>query len=183
MNIITIGSWSDEIWHDISPIYFEEFGDKGAKPVKVIKNMLNQRIAELHVWYNNTEAVGMALTGILSSNRVMIIDYLAISVDKRGQGLGKQFVHYLREKASAEGYQKLIVETEAEETEENKRRIHFWNSYGFLLTKYVHQYIWVPETYHAMYIPLIAHSKEITGEELFIYLNTFHRLSFRESKK
>lgn len=183
MNMKTVCSWNDEIWDDVSPIYFEAFGDKGAKPIKVIKNMLNQSLAELHVGYNDSEVVGVALTGKLSSNRVMIIDYLAISGNKRGQGLGKQFVQYLRDRASAEGCHKLIVETEAAETEENKKRIHFWSSCKFLLTEYIHHYVWVLETYYAMYIPLITSSKKVTGEELFVYFNTFHRLSFREPRK
>jgi hypothetical protein len=31
-----------------------------------------------------------------------------------------------------------------------------------------------------MYIPLVADLRKATGEELFVYINTFHRLSFRE---
>lgn len=182
MKIKTISTWNNETWDEISPLYMEAFGDKGAKPVKIIKNMLNQKIAELHLAYNDKEAIGIALTGKLTSHRVMIIDYLAITKKGRGHGLGKQFVNYLREKAVAEGYYKLIVETEAAETEENKIRIDFWSSCGFLITEYIHHYIWVPETYCAMYIPLIADSKKVTGEELFVYFNTFHRLSFREAR-
>ncbi|MCP3764395.1 GNAT family N-acetyltransferase [Domibacillus sp. A3M-37] len=179
MKIKTVGTWDDEIWQDVSPLYMEAFGDKGAKPVKIIKNMFAQGMAELHVAYNESAAVVMALTGKLVSDRVMIIDYLAVSEKERGHGLGKHFVDYLRQKAGDEGYQKLIIEAESEETPDNRRRIHFWQSCGFLLTEYVHHYIWVPETYQAMYLPLIADSRKVTGEELFGFMNTFHRLSFR----
>jgi hypothetical protein len=58
-----------------------------------------------------------------------------------------------------------------------------WQSCGFLLTEYVHHYVWVPETYRAIYLPLIADSRKTTGEELFVYINTFHRLSFRGGGK
>lgn len=180
MKIKSVGTWDDELWQDVSPLYLEAFGDKGAKPVKIIKNMFAKGIAELHVGYQESEAVVMALTGKLESDRVMIIDYLAVSEKERGHGLGKYFVDYLRQKAVAEGCQKLIIETESEDTPENRRRIHFWQSCGFLLTEYIHHYIWVPETYHAMYIPLMAVSKKVTGEELFVSINTFHRKSFRE---
>ncbi|WP_243300028.1 GNAT family N-acetyltransferase [Bacillus litorisediminis] len=183
MNIKTVGIWDDELWQDVSSLYLDAFGDKGAKPVKIIKNMFAQGIAELHVGYIESVAVVMALTGKLVSDRVMIIDYLAVTEKERGHGLGKHFVDYLREKAVEEGYQKLIIEVESENTPENKRRIHFWQSCGFLLTEYVHHYIWVPETYHAMYLPLIAESRKVTGEELFVYINTFHRLSFRGGGK
>lgn len=183
MRIITVGTWDDELWQDASPLFLEAFGDKGAKPVHIIKKMFAQGIAELHVGYKESVAVVMALTGKLVSDKVMIIDYLAVSEKERGYGLGKHLFDYLRQKAVAEGYQKLIIEVESEETPDNRRRIHFWQSCGFFLTKYVHHYIWVPETYHAMYVPLNADSRKVTGEELFVYINIFHRLSFRGGGK
>lgn len=183
MKIKTVCTWDDELWQEVSSLYIEAFGDKGAKPVKIINNMFAQGIAELHVGYNKSGPVVMALTGKLESERVMIIDYLAIVEKERGHGLGKHIVEYLRQKALAKGYQKIIIEAESEETPDNTRRFQFWQSCGFLLTEYVHHYIWVPETYHAMYLPLIAESRKVTGEELFVYINTFHRLSFRGGGK
>ncbi|MDZ5472834.1 GNAT family N-acetyltransferase [Bacillus sp. 31A1R] len=183
MNIITTGVWDDDLWRDAGPLYLEAFGDKGAKPVKIIKNMFEQGMAELHVGYNESKAVGMALTGKLESDKVMIIDYVAVSEKERGHGLGKHFVDYLRQKAVDYGYQKLIIEVESEDTLENRKRIEFWQSCGFHLTEYVHHYIWVPETYHAMYLPMITEQRKETGEELFKYINTFHRLSFRGGGK
>jgi len=184
MRVKTFYTWDDELWQNVSTLYLKAFGDKGAKPVRIIKNMFAQKIAELHVGYNNdSEVVAMSLTGKIVPEQVLIIDYLVVSEKEQGHGLGKYFVDYLRKKAVAEGYQKLIIEAESEETLDNRRRISFWKSCGFLLTEYVHHYIWVPETYRAMYLPLIADSKKITGEELFSYINTFHRLSFREDGK
>jgi len=183
MRIKTVGTWDDELWQDAWPLYSEAFGEKGAKPVRIIRNMFAQGIAELHVGYNESTAVSMAITGHLLSDKVMIIDYLAVSKKERGYGLGKHFVSYLQEKAASDGYKKLIIEAESEDTPENRRRIHFWQSCGFFLTKYVHQYIWVPETYHAMYVPLNGDSSKVNGEELFVYINTFHRLSFRGGGK
>jgi GNAT superfamily N-acetyltransferase len=183
VEIRTSCTWDDELWQNASPLYLETFGDKGAKPVKILKNMFAQGIAELHVGYNKSTPVVMSLTGKLVSERMLIIDYLAVSEKERGHGLGKQMVDYLRQKAVAEGYQKLIIEAESEETLDNRRRISFWQSCGFLLTEYVHHYIWVPETYRAMYLPLIADSRKTTGEELFVYINTFHRLSFRGGER
>ncbi|GAA0343755.1 hypothetical protein GCM10008967_37760 [Bacillus carboniphilus] len=183
MNIISVSEWNDALWQDASPLYIEAFGDKGAKSVKIIKNMFAQGIAELHVGYIDSKAVVMALIGKLVSERVLIIDYLAVSKEVRGHGLGKQFVDNLREKAVDEGYQKIIIEAESEDTPDNKRRIHFWQSCGFILTEYVHHYIWVPETYHAMYLTLLPGLKKEAGEELFRYIITFHKLSFRMSGK
>jgi GNAT superfamily N-acetyltransferase len=183
MKIKTFYTWDDELWQNVSPLYLKAFGEKGAKTVRIIKNMFAQGIAELHVGYKDSVAVVMSITGKLVSDQMLIIDYLAVSEKERGHGLGKHFVDYLRQKAVAEGYQKLIIEAESEETLDNRRRISFWQSCGFLLTEYVHHYIWVPETYCAMYLPLIADSRKTTGEELFVYINTFHRLSFRGGGK
>ncbi|MGI8386197.1 GNAT family N-acetyltransferase [Robertmurraya sp. P23] len=101
MKIKTVGTWDDELWQDASHLYLEAFGDKGAKPVHIIKNMFAQGIAELHVGYNESVAVVMALTGKLVSDKVMIIDYLAVSEKERGYGLGKYLVDYLRQKAAS----------------------------------------------------------------------------------
>lgn len=139
MNIKTVFTWDEELWQDVNSLYLEAFGDKGAKPVRIIKNMFAQGIAELHIGYSKSVAVVMALTGRIVSDRVMIIDYLAVSEKERGHGIGKQFVTYLRKRAVAEGYQKLIIEAESEETPDNRRRINFWQSCGFLLTEYDHR--------------------------------------------
>ncbi|MCU9614871.1 GNAT family N-acetyltransferase [Caldibacillus lycopersici] len=179
MKIITVDSWDDAIWKDAAPLYFEAFGNKGAKPEKVIKNMFAKQIAELHVAYKDSVAVAMAITGTLDNDKVIIIDYLAVAKKERGHGLGKYFVHYLREKAACERFNKIIIEIESDVTPENNSRVRFWQACGFLLTTYVHHYIWVPETYQAMYFPLVLDEKMQTGEELFIFINRFHGLSFR----
>ena len=56
MKIKTVCTWDDELWQEVSPLYIEAFGDKGAKPVKIINNMFAQGIAELHVGYNKSGA-------------------------------------------------------------------------------------------------------------------------------
>jgi len=183
MKIKTVATWDDDLWQDVYSLYSEAFGDKGAKPVRIIKNMFAKGNAELHVGYRESEAVVMAITGKLATDRIMIIDYLAVTEKERGSGLGKQLVDYLRRKAVAEGYQKIIIEAESEETPDNRRRIRFWQSCGFLLTEYVHHYIWVPEPYRAMYLPLVSDTRKVTGEELFVSINTFHRVSFRGGGK
>lgn len=183
MKIKSVVTWDDKLWQDVCALYLGAFEDKGAKPVKILKNMFAKGIAELHVGYSDSVAVVMAITGRLVSDRVMIIDYLAVAEKERGRGLGKQLVDYLRQKAVAEGYQQIIIEVESEETADNKRRIRFWQTCGFLLTDYVHHYIWVPEPYQAMYLSLDADRRKVTGEELFVYINNFHRISFLRGGK
>lgn len=179
MNIKSTTTWDEGLWKDASPLYIEAFGEKGAKPVKIIKNMLTKGIAELYVGYYESTPIVMALIGKLVPEQIMIIDYLAVSKKVRNQGIGRQFVDYLKEKAAEEGIQTLIIEAESEETADNQRRIEFWHTCGFRLTEYIHTYIWVPEKYKALYLPL-AGNKQISGEQLFVFINKFHGLSFRE---
>lgn len=181
MKIKTTSTWDQELWEDAGPIYAEAFGEKGAKPVKIIQNMLTKGIAELYIGYNESKAIAMALVGKLNQEQIMIIDYLAVSEKERNQGIGRQFVEYLKQKAGADGIKTFIIEAESAETADNRKRIEFWQSCGFLTTDYIHTYIWVPEKYKALYIPL-AGMQQITGEELFTYINKFHRLSFLEKK-
>lgn len=182
MEFKTVDIWDENLWGDARPLYMEAFGEKGAKSIKIIKNMLLHNIAELHIGYKNSEAVAMALTGKLINDKVMIIDYLTVLGRLRNSGVGKAFVEYLVKKSIDEGYINVIIEVESEKTQENISRIHFWKVCGFHFTEYIHHYIWVPETYHAMYYPITEEQQNVTGEELFAYINDFHRRSFRGSK-
>ncbi|TRZ39981.1 GNAT family N-acetyltransferase [Niallia circulans] len=183
MEIKTVAKWDEELWQDANTIYKEAFGEKGAKPVKIIKNMLAKGIAELHVGYSDAKPIVMALTGKLTHEKVMLIDYLAVLEKERNHGIGKQFVTLMSQKAMSEGYEMLIIEAESETTPDNLRRMAFWQTCGFYLTSYIHTYIWVPETYQAMYLPLTNKETKKHGEELFVYVNTFHRMSFSDIKK
>ncbi|MGG0740987.1 hypothetical protein [Niallia taxi] len=70
MEIKTVAKWDEELWQDANTLYNEAFGEKGAKPVKIIKNMLAKGIAELHVGYSDKKPVVMALTGKLTNDKV-----------------------------------------------------------------------------------------------------------------
>ncbi|PLS09682.1 GNAT family N-acetyltransferase [Neobacillus cucumis] len=177
---MTFDEWDDQLWDQISPIYYQAFADKGAKPEKIIRNMFRKQLCFLHIGLVDGKVAAMALTGKLKKVDSLLIDYLAVEQTYRGSGLGLQMIKCIEEWAVTSGsYNHLIIEVEAEETTENLARIAFWKKCGFTLTDYIHQYIWVPEPYQAMYKNLQL-EEEISsdGRTLFNYIGKFHKKSF-----
>ncbi|WP_119149614.1 N-acetyltransferase [Cohnella faecalis] len=88
----------------------------------------------------------------------------------------------IRQWAKSDGrVQGIIVEVEAEDNEENRSRIRFWERCGFTLTDYVHRYVWVPETYRAMYAKLDSDSSmPEDGKRLFGHITSYHNRAFRK---
>ncbi|WP_462413507.1 GNAT family N-acetyltransferase [Neobacillus sp. Marseille-QA0830] len=184
MEFRTFDGWNREIWEKVSHIYQQAFATKGGKPEKVIRNMLMKELCTLHIVYMEDRAVGMALTGRLKGHSALIIDYLAVDQALRNQGIGRRLVHYIINWASTSGrFDRIIIEVEAEASEQNNGRKHFWQECGFTPTDYFHQYIWVPEPYQAMYLHLDPDSADREdGKELFRYIGKFHKESFKGMK-
>ncbi|WP_251550692.1 GNAT family N-acetyltransferase [Neobacillus muris] len=179
----TFEGWHQEIWEKVRPIYEQAFSNRGGKPEKVIRYMLLKGISSLHIAYIGDRAVGMALTGCLNGGRALVIDYLAVDQDYRNQGIGRKLVAYIKRWATEKGlFDSIIIEIEADHSDENSKRRHFWEECHFTLTDYVHHYIWVPEPYQAMYLPLVpASNVPVEGKALFRYIGKFHKESFREA--
>ncbi|UJF36213.1 GNAT family N-acetyltransferase [Paenibacillus hexagrammi] len=125
----------------------------------------------------------MALTGVDQEAKALLIDYIAIRQDARGKGCGRLMLDHIKQWArAAAGCKGMIVEVESEPTDENTRRIHFWESVGFHLTPYVHQYIWVPEPYQAMYVNFNQEDPlPEDGKALFKSITGFHEKAYRRN--
>ncbi|ANF96977.1 GNAT family N-acetyltransferase [Paenibacillus bovis] len=185
LTLTTYHAWDQELWDQIRPIYTEAFVH-GAKPEKILKAMLDRGIAFLHAGWDEGELVAMAVTGLSGPAEAqnLIIDYMAIRHDRRGRGEGKVFFGLLRDWAIEQHHiHAIIIEAEAEDTAENRERIVFWEKCGFIATDYVHHYIWIPETYRALVLPiapgLVIHDD---GQSLFRQITSFHEKSFLKSK-
>lgn len=184
LDFMTYDRWDDALWAAIEPLYREAF-PHGAKPVNILKAMLDRKIAWLHVGYQDSRITAMAVTGLSGSGteRLLIIDYMAIDVELRGQGLGRQFLEQIRDWSVREHHiQAILIEVEAGNTEEDAARVHFWERCGFTATDYVHQYIWVPEPYRAMVLPISRDFAIVDDvQSLFRHITRFHMKSFRKS--
>jgi ribosomal protein S18 acetylase RimI-like enzyme len=180
VKFITIDHWDDELWKKANIIYLEAFGKSGAKSEKIIRNMFAKGICFLHVLFINDEIVGMAITGKLKNTNALLIDYLAVRISKRKQGIGQRLLDYIKEwSISEQQLGAVVIEVESDPTPENLARINFWQKNEFLLTDYIHHYIWVPEPYKAMFCKLDGHSKiPLNGEALFQLIVQFHKESF-----
>ncbi|WP_134685076.1 GNAT family N-acetyltransferase [Brevibacillus migulae] len=176
-----IEEWDEALWGEVEKIYEEAFPLEGKKSRTIIQRMFEKHMCQLHTIAKGSEIIGMALTGIDKKAGALIIDYLAVRKEARGSGNGRRLLDHIKEWARFHTECKgIIVEVEADPTEENRKRIHFWEANGFHLTDYVHSYIWVPEPYQAMYF----HFDELDplpeeGKILFRSITRFHEKAYR----
>ncbi|MDO3411749.1 GNAT family N-acetyltransferase [Saccharibacillus sp. CPCC 101409] len=180
----TVSDWSDEFWERIRPVYEASFPEHIRKPERIVRNMLSRMDAFLHEGMLDGVPCAMALSGLSADRRLLVVDYLGVAPAFRRRGAGRQMVMALadwaRETPGAEG---LLIESEADDSEEGLGRERFWTGCGFESTDYVHSYIWVPEKYRAMLLPLGGPGEQRSdlprsGEKLFEYIEMFHKASF-----
>lgn len=160
-------------------LYLQAFPD--GKPESIVVAMFRKKMAFLHVVCDEREVIAMAITGQVAQGKLLLIDYLAVRADRQGEGVGQALLGDIRSWAAqllaAEG---LLIEVEYGKTPEDVGRLRFWQRSGFVLTEYVHKYIWVSEPYQAMYLPLVPNADFPTeGKKLFKYISDFHREAFR----
>jgi GNAT superfamily N-acetyltransferase len=183
LQFITIDKWDEQLWKQMEPVYTEAF-PSGAKPEGILRSMLDRKIAYLHAGLDNGQVVAMAVTGVVGAaeDKKLVIDYLAVERKLSGAGTGTWLLERIRDWAVREhGIRGIIIEAESGTSESHKERIHFWERNGFVLTSYVHQYIWVPEPYQAMLHPLAGTGNvPDDGEALFRYINAFHSKAYRK---
>lgn len=173
--------WDEARWTAAERIYEQAFPLDGKKSRAIICRMFEKGMCQLHTIAQGSEIVGMALTGIDHQAGALLIDYLAIRKDIRGRGHGRLFLDRIKQwSRTVAGCKGIIIEVESERTEENSRRIHFWESNGFHLTAYVHQYIWVPEPYQAMFLNFDENNRlPEDGKILFRSITRFHEKAYR----
>lgn len=185
MEHLTTDRWDGALWAEADVIYREAFPEHGRKSEAIVRRMFERGLCTLHVWRMEGEAAAMALTAFDDRSGLLVIDYIAVKQSRQGQGIGRSCVLQLRDwtVGAKPGCRGIVIEVEAEETEENAGRIRFWESAGFRLTEYVHVYVWVPETYRAMSLGFEL-SSPLTddGKELFKAITRYHERAYRKMK-
>ncbi len=177
--MITLDKLDDRYWPGALSLYRQAFPE--GKPEHILVAMFRKHIAYLHVVCDDEGVIAMAITGRVAQGKLLLIDYMAVREDLRGQGVGQALLGEIKswaaEELSADG---LLIEVEYGKTREDVNRLRFWQKCGFVLTEYVHQYIWVPEPYQAMYFPLVPEADiPADGRKLFKYISDYHGRSFR----
>ncbi|SFB43867.1 hypothetical protein SAMN05216312_10890 [Cohnella sp. OV330] len=170
----------DSSWRQALALYREAFPAEGRKPDAILERMFKKRISMLATGIEEGKMKAMAICGVLAKPKLLLIDYLAVRAIDRGQGTGTRFVSMIAEWAKSQALDGLLIEAEADDTQENETRVRFWEKCGFLRTEYVHQYIWVPEPYRAL-VRYFEPERFATpdGEALFRHISEFHGRSFR----
>lgn len=180
---VTTTTWDESLWQKIQPIYEEAF-PHGAKLKRILHTMLEQNHTFIHALMDQDQVIAMAITGLVGSSAeyILIIDYMAVHHDWRDQGIGMSFLEQIKQWAIQEySLAAIVIEVEAEDTPLNQSRLLFWEKCGFIATSYVHQYIWVPEPYRAMVLPVQADFVvDDQGESLFRHIISFHEKAYRK---
>lgn len=181
MEFTTVEQWDEELWKKWRVVYHQTFGEKGAKPEKIIRNMFRKQMCFFHIAQGESEIYAIALSGKLRGTRILLIDYLAVREKDRNRGVGRMMIDYIKSWSITDRkFESIVIEVEAENTAENLARIQFWKKCGFMLIEYIHHYRVVPEPYQAMFLKLVPEAEvPENGEEFFTRIERFHRESFR----
>lgn len=113
-------------WYRLYRLYCEAFPSYERKPFSLIRSM--QRKGKSDVWYFEKEGSFAGLVFTINSNNVILIDYLAIDANKRGEGIGSEIITQLRDYYPDKG---IFVEIESvfdkcENIDERMRRKQFY---------------------------------------------------------
>lgn len=159
---------------------FHESFPAGRKPDRIIEATFRKKMGYLHLESEDGAVLAMAFTGPLPDANLLLIDYLAVRPELRGQSIGQRFVRNIAEWARAEmNMSGLLLEIDATPGEAYEQWIRFWQKCGFILTDYIHHYKVVPEPYQAMYLPFDPTVQPADdGRSLFRHISGFHRKAF-----
>ncbi len=117
-------------WARIYRLYQAAFPSSEKKPFSMIRSMCKKGKSD--VWYcvENGKFAGLLIT--INGPKEILIDYLAVAENRRGQGIGSQMLKKMREQYTGKGVflEIEIVDETAENYEERKRRKQFYLSNG-----------------------------------------------------
>ena len=82
-------------WYRLYKLYCEAFPAYERKPFSMIRSM--QKNGKSDVWYFEKEGKFAGLVFTINSVNVILIDYLAIAANRRGEGIGSAIISQLRE--------------------------------------------------------------------------------------
>ena len=113
-------------WYRLYKLYCEAFPSYERKPFSMIRSM--QKKGKSDVWYFEKNGTFAGLVFTINSDNVILIDYLAIAADRRGEGIGSKIIAQLREYYENKG---IFVEIESvfdkcENIDERLRRKQFY---------------------------------------------------------
>ena len=117
-------------WLKVYGLYQSAFPANEKKPFSMIRTMCKKGKSD--VWYcvENGKFAGLVIT--INGPDEILLDYLAVAKNRRGQGIGSQILKAMREQYAEKGVflEIEIVDEAAANYEERKRRKQFYLSNG-----------------------------------------------------
>lgn len=117
-------------WLRLYRLYQSAFPANEKKPFSMIRSM--HKKGKSDVWYceRNGKFAGLVIT--INGPEQVLLDYLAVAKKRRGQGVGSEMLQAMRKQYEGRGVflEIEIVDENAENFEERKRRKQFYLSNG-----------------------------------------------------
>jgi len=115
-------------WARIYRLYQAAFPSCEKKPFSMIRTMCKKGKSD--VWYCTDDGKFAGLVITINGPDKILLDYLAVAKNRRGQGIGSKMLKKMREQYSGKGVflEIEIVDETAENYEERKRRKQFYLS-------------------------------------------------------
>jgi len=117
-------------WFQIYRLYQSAFPANEKKPFSMIRSM--QKKGKTDVWYCEQNGTFAGLVITINGADKVLLDYLAVAKNRRGQGIGSEILKQMRAKYAGKGVflEIELVTEKAENYEERKKRKQFYLSNG-----------------------------------------------------
>lgn len=117
-------------WADIYKLYRKAFPASERKPFSIIRKM--HRKGKTDIWYFQTDGKFAGLIITINGDDHILLDYLAVTENQRGSGIGTEILQRMRDHYTGKGVFLEIesVYEEAENQAERLRRKHFYEKCG-----------------------------------------------------
>ena len=122
---------------EIFLIYKEAFPSKEQQPIAVIKTRLQQSKEIVIAAIINDKVVGFSFLYDLKKTDFLLLDYLAIKENQRGQNIGGSLLSYLKQYAS-KIKKHLLMEVDDPKYGGEEKRIDFYQKNGAFCLKDLH---------------------------------------------
>ena len=147
-------------WLNIYRLYQSAFPDSEKKPFSMIRTMWKKGKSD--VWYCEENGTFAGLVITINGPDKILLDYLAVAKNRRGQGIGSGILKKMREKYVGKGVFLEIetVDETADNYEERKRRKQFYLANGM--------------TPMNVFVELFGVDMELLGFDCYLTFEEYH---------
>ena len=147
-------------WMRMYRLYQSAFPANEKKPFSMIRSM--QKKGRSDVWYCEDDGKFAGLVITINGPEQILLDYLAVAKNRRGQGIGSKILQKMREQYAGKGVflEIEIVDEKAENYEERKRRKQFYLANGM--------------TPMNVFVELFGVNMELLGFDCYLSFEEYH---------